>query len=289
MFRNFLMLMMSAAILLEACGERESKPLAESGFRVAFESHKVPSEMPSGAKIVADVTVKNTSSVTWPSKPDQKNRHAVNLSYHWLNRKGETVVFDGLRTPLPRDLGPGDSVALKAAIQAPEKAGTYTLEITLVQERVAWYPEKGGEKLSLAVTVVDAGSAAAATESQEKKKLPTVRSGVRPQSENPAKAAGQKKSPSEKAGEAVTATSAKPGVRLWYVQVGSFRQERAAANLAQKLTAKSYQAYVVSGQVKGEPAYRVRVGRLASRGEAEALKKTLGERENLSRSTIANQ
>jgi cell division septation protein DedD len=249
-----------------ACGERGSKRLEDSGFRVAFESHKVPLQMNSGEKVVADVTVKNISSMTWPSKPDAKNGNAVNLSYHWLNKKRETLVFDGMRTPLPRDLEPGDSVALKAAIQAPEKAGTYTLEITLVQERVAWFPERGGEKLSLAVTVVDAVSATEETANQEKKK-----------------------SRSEKAGGVGSATSAEPNIRLWYVQVASFGKERAAANLAQKLTAKNYDAYVVSGRVKGEPAYRVRVGHLANRGEAQALKKTLGEQENLSRSTIANQ
>lgn len=273
---------------IAGCGDGESTRLPESGFRVAFESHRVASEMKSGETVVADVTVKNISSVTWPSKPNAKNRYAVNLSYHWLNKKGEIVVFDGLRTPLPRDLEPGGSVALKAAIRAPEKAGTYTLEITLLQELVAWYPEKGGAKLSRAVTVVDAVSAAGGAADQEQKKLPTVTSGERPQSESLAKAAGQKKSPTEK-GEAVLATSRKPGNRLWYVQVGSFRQERAAANLAQKLQAKSYHAYVVVGQVRGEHAYRVRVGRMASRGEAEALKKTLSEQENLSRSTIANQ
>ena len=31
------------------------------------------------------------------------------------------AVFDGLRTPLPRDLGPGASVTLRATIQAPRE------------------------------------------------------------------------------------------------------------------------------------------------------------------------
>jgi hypothetical protein len=80
--------------------------------------------MKTGKTVSAEITVKNVSPVTWPSKPDKKNRYAVNLSYHWLNQKGATVVFDGVRTPLPRDLKPGESVNLKAAIQAPAKTRT---------------------------------------------------------------------------------------------------------------------------------------------------------------------
>ena len=135
------------------CGDRGPKRLPESGFQVAFESHKVASEMKSGKTVAADLTVKNISPMTWPSKPDNQGRYAVNLSYHWLNRKGEAVVFDGLRTPLPRDLKPGESADLKAAIQAPAISGRYLLEVTLVQERSAWFPEKGGAKLVLPVNV----------------------------------------------------------------------------------------------------------------------------------------
>jgi hypothetical protein len=91
-----------------------AKRLPESGFQVAFESHKIGSEMTHGKTVSADITVKNVSPVTWPSKPDTKARYAVNLSYHWLNQKGAPVVFDRLRTPLPRDLKPGESVKLKA-------------------------------------------------------------------------------------------------------------------------------------------------------------------------------
>jgi hypothetical protein len=139
------------------CSKSGPRRLPESGFQVAFESHKVASEIPSGQTVAADITVKNVSPVTWPSKPDERGRYAVNLSYHWLDQKGSTVVFDGLRTPLPRDLKSGESVDLKAQIQAPAKPGRYTLEVTLVQERAAWFPEKRGARLVLPVTVLEAG------------------------------------------------------------------------------------------------------------------------------------
>lgn len=148
---------------LLGCGDGGPKRLPESGFQVAFESYTVASEMTSDKMISADITVKNVSPVTWPSKPDSKDRYAVNLSYHWLNQKGETVVFDGLRTPLPRDLKPGESVDLKAAIEAPARPGRYILEVTLVQEHSAWFPEKNGAKLVLPVTAIEGGEITADT------------------------------------------------------------------------------------------------------------------------------
>jgi hypothetical protein len=147
--------------VVSGCGDSSPKlPLA--GFKVEFDKHNIPTEMVAGETVLADVTIKNASTKTWPSKPNQRGRNAVNLSYHWLDRKRQMVVFDGLRTPLPRDLGPGESVTLRAAIRAPEKAGEYLLHVTMVQEGVAWFSESDGGHLSIPVSVAAASTAAPA-------------------------------------------------------------------------------------------------------------------------------
>jgi cell division septation protein DedD/predicted small lipoprotein YifL len=270
-------------IALSGCGERGPQRLPDSGFQVAFESHKIATEMPSGQTVSADITVKNTSPVTWPSKPDGKDRYAVNLSYHWLDRKGATVVFDGLRTPLPRDLKPAESVDLKAAIQAPAKLGRYTLEVTLVQERSAWFPEKNGAKLVVPVNVVEASAAAensapvaavatplpAATQSE---KTPAAEKTAKPQIQTVTK-------PNE------TAPSSDRG-GSWSVQLGSYTEEKVAANLARKLKAKGYDAYVTVASLKGKEWHRVRVGRFEERGQAEKLRETLRRVEKLEHSIV---
>ena len=156
--------------VLQGCADTEPKRLPESGFQVAFESHNVSPVMTSGKTVSAAIAIKNVSPVTWPSKPDKKDRYAVNLSYHWLNQKGAPVIFDGLRTPLPRDLKPGESVDLNAAIQAPTKPGRYILELTLVQERSAWFPEKNGAKLVLPVAVIEEGETAEDAQRSDKTK-----------------------------------------------------------------------------------------------------------------------
>jgi hypothetical protein len=134
------------------CGESSPRlPLA--GFKVAFGPHNVPTEMVAGEILLADIAIKNASTKTWPSKPNQRGRNAVNLSYHWLDGKRQMVVFDGLRTPLPRDLNPGESVTLRAAIRAPEKGGGYLLHVTMVQEGVAWFSDSDGGQLLIPVVV----------------------------------------------------------------------------------------------------------------------------------------
>jgi uncharacterized protein YcfL len=145
----FLMLM-----TLAGCS-RSSGPRRLLEFKVEFGDNNIPTQMTVGRRVTAEVTVKNTSKSKWPSKSNEKGRNAVNLSYHWLDRKGAVVVFDGLRTPLPNDVEPGQSVRLKATIQPPDGAGQYTLEITLVQERVAWFPERDGDKITRSVNVVN--------------------------------------------------------------------------------------------------------------------------------------
>jgi hypothetical protein len=145
-------MILALALVLFGCGDSSPKlPLA--GFKVEFGKHNIPAEMAAGEAVLADVTIKNASSRTWPSKPDSRGRNTVNLSYHWLDRKRQVVVLDGLRTPLPRDLNPDESVTLRATIRAPEKAGEYLLHVTLVQEGVAWFSDRDGGHLSVPVSI----------------------------------------------------------------------------------------------------------------------------------------
>jgi hypothetical protein len=151
LFRDSLLLLFLLAFF--GCGGDSSPKLSRAGFKAEFGKHDIPTEMMVGQTVSADVTIKNASSETWPSKPDPKGRNAVYLSYHWLDRRRQIVVFEGLRTPLPRDLNPGEVVTFKAVIRAPEKTGAYLLHLTLVQEWVAWFSEKDGGHILIPVSV----------------------------------------------------------------------------------------------------------------------------------------
>lgn len=83
------------------------------------------------------VTIVNRGDALLSSETDQ----AFLLSYHWRDEAGETLVWDGLRTYLPRALYRNDREELLLNVQAPETAGAYFLDITLLKEHVNWYDD----------------------------------------------------------------------------------------------------------------------------------------------------
>jgi DedD protein len=71
------------------------------------------------------------------------------------------------------------------------------------------------------------------------------------------------------------------GAAGFAVQVGAFADGDAAARLADSLRAKGYAVYVVAGTGAGASRWRVRVGPLASREEAEGAATRLKRDETL--------
>ena len=84
-----------------------------------------------------EVKVRNTGRTSWlPFQP-----YPVLLSYHWREESGEVAIWDGIRSPLPWPIHPGDQVDLPLTVRAPEKPGVYTLELTALQEQVHWFED----------------------------------------------------------------------------------------------------------------------------------------------------
>lgn len=65
----------------------------------------------------------------------------VHISYHWRDKNGNTVVYDGVRSFLPFSLEPKESQMLKMTVNSPKGAGLYILEVTIVQESCFWFEE----------------------------------------------------------------------------------------------------------------------------------------------------
>ncbi len=74
--------------------------------------------------------------------------------------------------------------------------------------------------------------------------------------------------------EAVPATAT---ANAWAVQVGSFASQENAERLAERLRGKSYKAFVMRNVVDGRVRFRVRVGPVAQRSEADLLATALQE------------
>ena len=73
-------------------------------------------------------------------KHSNMNDGEIAISYHWLDRiSGEYIIWDGIRTFLPKTVKPNETIELSMGLQTPEKSGKYVLVIDLIQENVAWF------------------------------------------------------------------------------------------------------------------------------------------------------
>jgi alpha-tubulin suppressor-like RCC1 family protein len=89
------------------------------------------------------VKITNTSSFTWKRSTTGVS-NPVNLAFHWYNGSGQLVAWDCVRTKLPRDVAPGESVTVNPVVTAPNVPGsTYILKFDLVKEGVTWFSSQG--------------------------------------------------------------------------------------------------------------------------------------------------
>ncbi|MFN2520942.1 MAG: SpoIID/LytB domain-containing protein [Candidatus Limnocylindria bacterium] len=108
-----------------------------------------PSSFIAGTTTMLAVSVTNAGSATWAAG----GANPVRLAYHWHDASGNTVVWDGVRTPLAADLAAGASASIAATVVVPLLPGSYTLTFDLVREGVAWFQSLGNAPLRVAATV----------------------------------------------------------------------------------------------------------------------------------------
>ena len=113
-----------------------SSVTAAEGLRVV--KHPSPVTLEAGSRASISIVAANDCSHSWSSAD------GFAISYHWLDTAGETVVWDGLRSPLPEIVTPGESVALTVSVEAPRVPGDYYLRWDVVQEGVQWLSETDG-------------------------------------------------------------------------------------------------------------------------------------------------
>lgn len=123
----------AAVLFLGSSGERD-----RDLYHVTWSRVEQAERVQAGARFQVPVEFENTSQEIWPIRGATR----VALSYHWLDSAGRILVRDGLRTPLPSDVGPGETVAVIQQVLAPDASGEYTLQLDLVREQVAWFSER---------------------------------------------------------------------------------------------------------------------------------------------------
>ena len=101
-------------------------------------------ELRAGTRSRATVEVENAGTLAW--------RPGVFLSYHWLDDRGNPIVWDGIRTAAPH-LRPGERTTVEATVRAPIPPGRYRLGFDVVAEHRAWFSELGSPMLTEDTTV----------------------------------------------------------------------------------------------------------------------------------------
>jgi hypothetical protein len=102
-----------------------------------------------GTTARARLRLENAGSAPWRSL----GKEGVQLSYHWLDTLGNPIVWDGVRTPFPRVVRPGEEVEVEATVLAPRPPGGYRLAFDLVEEHRFWFQEVGCVPLELPIEV----------------------------------------------------------------------------------------------------------------------------------------
>jgi hypothetical protein len=106
-------------------------------------------EARAGVRGKAKVVLENAGSAPWRSR----GKEGVQFAYHWLDPLGNPIVWDGIRTALPRVVPPGDQIGLEVPVVAPRPPGSYRLAFDLVEEFRFWFQELGSSPLDVPVHV----------------------------------------------------------------------------------------------------------------------------------------
>ena len=130
---------------MELVGEH---PVPVGPLAVRWLAYELP-ELRAGTVGTARLRLQNAGSATWRARGDA----GVLASYHWLDDRGNPIVWDGLRTPLERPVEPGDTAEVELVVRIPQPPARYRLSFDFLEEFRFWWTEAGVVPLELEVDV----------------------------------------------------------------------------------------------------------------------------------------
>ncbi|HET7567794.1 MAG TPA: hypothetical protein VFJ91_07380 [Gaiellaceae bacterium] len=111
-----------------------------------------------GAAQWATVELENAGSAAWRTRGPVDG---LFLAYHWLDERGNPIVWDGERTPLERTVAPGETLRQRMLVRGPIPPGRYRLAVDMLEELRFWLAEIGNAPHEEEVEVVPRDAAAA--------------------------------------------------------------------------------------------------------------------------------
>jgi hypothetical protein len=111
-----------------------------------------------GTLQAAAIEVENRGSAAWRTRDADQG---LFLAYHWLDERGNPILWDGKRTPLERVVAPGDTLRQQMQLRGPIPPGRYRLAVDLVEEHRFWLAELGNAPWEEQVDVLPRDASAA--------------------------------------------------------------------------------------------------------------------------------
>ena len=131
-----------------------------SWYRATVTADPLPS-LSASEIVTVPLTVRNDGEMVWPAS----GLVPVHVSYHWMSETEDVyLVFEGLRSVLPHDVSPGETVSVLAIVQAPPELGNYRLQWDLVHETITWFDRKQGMTSTVESYTIGAPAVAASTQ-----------------------------------------------------------------------------------------------------------------------------
>jgi hypothetical protein len=128
----------------------ELGPLSRFASSIVVEG--APQVLKPGESARVKVRILNLSDTVWSAEGGEAREYRVTASSRWLGG-GQVPKSDAPRAFLPRDIRPGETEEVWVPVVAPTQPGQYTLVLTMVQERVAWFCDVGGGEVSVPIMV----------------------------------------------------------------------------------------------------------------------------------------
>lgn len=124
-------------------------PVPAGPLAVRFLSYDLPA-LHAATRVTAIVELENAGTGTWHAF----GQAHIRLSYHWLDRFGNVLVWEGLRVLPEEPVAPGARLRLELPVAAPMPPGAYRLVLDIVDEGRHWFGELGGRTLDLDIDVL---------------------------------------------------------------------------------------------------------------------------------------
>jgi hypothetical protein len=144
------LMLASSAFALPAFLLRLSTPSDRDWYRAAYEVAP-PERLHAGERAEVNVMLSNVGQRVW----EAGGPYATYLTYHWLSADRKQIKGgDDVHTPLPHDVGPGESITVLAGLIAPPQAGDYVLAWDMLRNDLFWFSVLGAPMHETPVQVI---------------------------------------------------------------------------------------------------------------------------------------